>query len=155
MLGQPAFYGGIAVLGGFVLAESLFLPWYGLEITVAGAEVGSTQSAWHAMAAMDVLLFLTSVAAVAGGVAVTRRAELSLVPFAAGAAGLLLSVFGLVDLPEADVAAIGGDSAAVGREIGGFVALVASAGIAYAGFRAGTPRGGARPRSRGTTAART
>jgi hypothetical protein len=151
---QPALYGGIAVLGGLVLAESLFLPWYGLEVTVAGAEVGSSRSAWHAMAALDVLLFLIALAAVAGGVAVMRRSELSLVPFAAGVAGLLLSVAGLVDLPEAEVAAIGGDSAAVGLKIGGFVALVASGGIAYAGFHAGTPRGRARPRSRGTTAAR-
>jgi hypothetical protein len=146
MRGQPALYGGIAVLGGLVLAESLFLPWYGLELSVAGAEVGSTHSAWNAMTAMDVLLLLAAATAVAGGAALMRRPELSLVPLAAGVAGLVLSLVGLVDLPEADVAAIGGDSAAVGRKIGGFVALVASGGIAYAGYQAGAIRTGAPPR---------
>jgi hypothetical protein len=144
MLGQPAFYGGVAALGGLVLAESLFLPWYSLDVTVAGAEVGSTLSAWHAMSAMDVLLLLTAMAAVAGGVGVVRRSELSLIPFAAGVAGVLLSLIGLVDVPEAGVAAVPGDTAEVGRKVGGFIALVASAGVAFAGFAAGTLRGEAR-----------
>jgi hypothetical protein len=138
------FYGGVAALGGLVLAESLFLPWYSLDVTVAGAEVGSTPSAWHAMSAMDVLLLLVAVTALVGGVAVMHRRELSLVPFAAGIAGVLLSLIGLVDLPEAGVAAVPGDTASVGRQAGGFIALLASAGVAFAGFAAGTLRGEAR-----------
>jgi hypothetical protein len=140
VLGRPAFYGGLAALGGLVLAESLFLPWYSLDVTVAGAEVGSSPSAWHAMSAMDVLLLLVALAAVAGGLAVVRRSELSLIPFAAGVGGVLLSLLGLIDLPDSGVAAVPGDTASVGRAAGGFVALVASAGIAFAGFAAGTVR---------------
>jgi hypothetical protein len=154
VFGRPAFYGGLAALGGLVLAESLFLPWYSLDVTVAGAEVGSSPSAWHAMSAMDVLLLLTALAAVAGGVAVMRRSELSLIPFAAGIAGLLLSLQGLIDLPDAGVAAVPGDTASVGREAGGFVALLASAGIAFAGFAAGTLRAGARRQPRRQAATR-
>lgn len=136
MIGQPALYGGVAVLGGLVLAESLFLPWYSLDVTVAGAEVGSSHSAWQTMAAIDVLLLLAAVAAVAGGVAMAMRSELWAIPFAAGLAGVLLSVAGLVDLPDSGLAAVPGDTAVVGREAGPFVALVASAGIAFAGFAA-------------------
>jgi hypothetical protein len=138
------FYGGLAVLGGLVLAESLFLPWYSLDVSVAGTEVGSSHSAWQTMALMDVLLLLTALAAVAGGVLVARRGELSPIPFAAGVAGVLMSLAGLIDLPGSGLAAVPGDTAAVGRETGAFVALVASAGIAFAGFAAGTLRGAAR-----------
>lgn len=154
MVRQRLFHGVLATVGGLVLLESLFLPWYRLDVNVAGVTVASKQSAWQSMAAMDVMLLLTATGAVAGGLLVTRRAQLSLIPFTAGVAGVLLSVVGLIDLPEPDVTAIGGDSAAVGREIGGFIALVASGGIAYAGFRAGTIRGDARPRPRGATTAR-
>jgi hypothetical protein len=147
-------YGGLATLGGLVLAESLFLPWYSVDVTVAGAEVGSSPSAWHAMSAIDVLLLLVALAAAAGGVAVMRRSELSLIPFGAGIAGVLLSVIGLIDLPDAGVAAVPGDTATVGRQVGGFVALVASAGVTFAGFAAGTLRGGARRRPRREAATR-
>jgi hypothetical protein len=153
-MGQPVLYGAVAVLGGLVLGEALFLPWYSLDVTVAGAEVGSRHSAWHAMAAMDVLLLLAALAAVAGGVGVMRRKELSPIAFAAGVAGVLLSLVGLVDLPTAELAAVPGDTASVGREAGAFVALVASAGTAWAGYAAGTLRGDGRPRSRRTAAAR-
>jgi hypothetical protein len=148
------FYGGLAAAGGLVLLESLFLPWYRLEIGVAGVEVASKQSAWQTMAAMDVLLLVAALAALAGGLAVTQRSDLSLVPFAAGVAGLLMSIAGLVDLPRAEVNAVPGDTTAVTREIGPFIAFIASAGVIYGGFRAGTLRGEARPRSRRTTAAR-
>jgi hypothetical protein len=134
------FYGALAVLGGLVLAESLFLPWYSLDVTVAGAEAGSSHSAWQAMAAMDVLLLLTAMTAVAGGVVVAWRRQLPAIVFAAGLAGLVLSLAGLIDLPDPGVDAVPGDTAVVGREAGAFVALVASAGIAFAGFAAGAAR---------------
>lgn len=134
MTGRPRFYGGLAVLGGLVLAESLFLPWYSLDVTIAGTEVGSSHSAWQTMALMDVLLFITALTAVAGGVTVARRGELPLLPFAAGVAGVLMSLDGMIDLPDSGLAAMSGDTATVGRLAGPFVALVASAGIAFAGL---------------------
>jgi hypothetical protein len=154
MARQRLFYGVLATVGGLVLLESLFLPWYRLEVTVAGVEAASKQSAWQTMGAMDVLLFLAALTAVAGGLAVTRRAELSLLPFAAGAAGLVMAAIGLIDLPESTLDAVPGDKTSVAREVGGFIALVASGGTAYAGFRAGTLRNDARPRPRRATAAR-
>jgi hypothetical protein len=148
MTGRPWFYGALAVLGGLVLAESLFLPWYSLDITVAGAEAGSTQSAWQAMALMDVLLLLTALTAIAAGVILGRRDELALVVSAAGAAAVLMSLAGLIDPPDSGLAALPGDDVAVGRLAGPFVAAVASAGIAFAGFgsilRPWSPRPGSR-----------
>jgi hypothetical protein len=153
MARQRLFCAALAIMGGLVLLESLFLPWYRLDIEVADVAVASKQSAWQTMAVMDVLLFLTALAAIGGGVAIVRRPDLSLIAFAAGVAGLVLSAAGLLDLPASDVAAMEGDIATVSRELGGFIALIASAGVAYAGFRAGTVRSEARPRSRRTTAA--
>jgi hypothetical protein len=148
MTGRPWFYGALAVLGGLVLAESLFLPWYSLDITVAGAEAGSTHSAWQAMALMDVLLFFTALTAIAAGVILARQGELALVVAGAGALGVIMSIAGLIDVPDSGLAVTPGDDAAVGRLAGPFVALVASAGIAFAGFgsilRPWFPRRGSR-----------
>jgi hypothetical protein len=134
MIGPTRLSGGLAVLGGLVLAESLFLPWYRLEITVAGTEAGSTHSAWQSMAMMDVLLLLTALTVIAAGAVLARRAELALVVGAAGVAGVVMSLAGLIDLPDTGLAPMPGDDLAVGRLAGPFVALVASAGIAVAGL---------------------
>jgi hypothetical protein len=151
MIGPTRLSGGLAVLGGLVLAESLFLPWYRLEITVAGTEAGSTRSAWQSMALMDVLLLLTAVTAIAAGAILARRGELGPVVAAAGAAGLLMSLAGLIHPPDSDLAAMPGDDVAIGRLAGPLIALVGSAGIAVAGagsiLRPWSPRpGSGRPR---------
>jgi hypothetical protein len=130
----PRLLGVLAVLGGLVLAESLFMPWYSLDVTVAGTEARSTHSAWQSMALMDVLLLLAAVAAIASGVMLFRRGELGWVVCVSGVAAVLMSLAGLIDLPDSDLAAVPGDEVAVGRLAGPFVALVASAGIAFAGF---------------------
>jgi hypothetical protein len=129
-------YGALAVAGGLVLAESLFLPWYSLQLTVADVEASSSQSAWHAMSVMDALLLLVALVAVMGGIDLARWQTPSPLLLAAGPAGLLLTLIGLIDLPEPKLSAVPGDTASVGREAGPLVALVASAGIAFAGFAA-------------------
>ena len=133
---QRLFHGVLATVGGLVLLESLFLPWYGLEVTVGGVTAGNSQSAWQTMSAMDLLLLMAGLAAVAGGALTVRSAEFAVVPLLAGGAGVLLSLLGLLDLPDAGVSAVPGDTVSVERRIGPFVALIASVGIAYAGFRA-------------------
>jgi hypothetical protein len=146
-------FGVLAVLGGLVLAESLFMPWYSLDVTVAGTEARSTHSAWQSMALMDVLLLLVALAAIASGVMLVRGGRAPLV-CAAGAAAVLMSLAGLIDVPESGHAAVPGDDLAVGRLSGPFVALVASAGIAFAGLasilRPWSPRRGSRRPTRGS-----
>jgi hypothetical protein len=139
--------GGLAVLGGLVLAESLFIPWYSLDVTVAGTEARSTHSAWQSMAVMDVLLLLAALTAIASGVMLFRRGGRAPVVCAAGVAAVLMSLVGLVDLPDSGLAAVPGDDIAVGRLAGPFVALVASAGIAFAGFASILRPWSPRPRS--------
>jgi hypothetical protein len=150
MARQRVFCGAVAALGGLVLLEALFLPWYRLERTIAGVPVESTSNAWQTMLLMDVALLLVALTAVAGGLAAARSPRAAVVPLAAGSAGVLLSLLGLVDLPEPAVSADPGDTAGVGREAGPFVALVASAGVALAGLRATRirPRGRSRARPR-------
>jgi hypothetical protein len=148
MTGPPRLLGALAILGGLVLAESLFMPWYSLDVTVAGTNARSTHSAWGSMALMDVLLLVAALTAVAAGVMLFRRGELGPVVCAAGVAALVMSLAGLVDLPESDLTAVPGDEVAVGRLAGPFVALVASAGIAFAGaasiLRPWSPKPGSR-----------
>jgi hypothetical protein len=133
MSGWPRLLGVLAVLGGLVLAESLFMPWYSLDVTVAGVEARSTHNAWQSMALMDVLLLLAALTAIAAGVMLARRGGRAWVVGAAGVAAVLMSLAGLIDLPESDLAAAPGDDVAVGRLAGPYVALVASVGIAFAG----------------------
>jgi hypothetical protein len=151
MSGWPRLLGGLAVLGGLVLAESLFMPWYSIDVTVAGTEARSTHSAWQSMALMDVLLLLAALTAVASGVTLFRRGGRAPVVCAAGVAAVAMSLAGLIDLPDSGLAVVPGDDVAVGRLAGPFVALVASFGIACAGFgsilRPWSPRpGSSRPR---------
>ena len=147
MARQRLFHGILATVGGLVLLESLFLPWYGLEVTVAGVTAGNSQSAWQTMSAMDLLLLLASLGAVAGGVLLTvRGTEFAPLAIAAGAAGVLLCLVGLIELPDAGVSAVPGDTVEVERKLGPFVALAASVGVTYAGFRAWAGRD--RPRRR-------
>jgi hypothetical protein len=122
------------VFGGLVLAESLFMPWYSLDVAVAGADAGATHSAWQSMALMDLLLLVAALTAIASGAILARRGVLAPVVCAAGVAAVLMSLAGLADLPDSSVPAASGDEVAVGRLAGPFVALVASAGIAFAGF---------------------
>lgn len=133
-MSRPRLLGVLAVLGGLVLAESLFMPWYSLDVMVAGTEARSTHSAWQSMGLMDVLLFLTALTAIASGVMLARRGELGSIVCAAGVVAVLMSLAGLIDLPDPDLAAVPGDEVAVGRLAGPFVALIASAGIAFAGL---------------------
>jgi hypothetical protein len=152
MSGWPRLLGVLAVLGGLVLAESLFMPWYSLDVTVAGTEARSTHSAWQSMTLMDVLLLLAALTAIASGVMLARRGELAPIVCAAGVVAVLMSLAGLVDLPDSGLAAAPGDDVAVGRLAGPYVALVASAGIAFAGLgsilRPWSPRPGSRTRRR-------
>ena len=148
MSGWRRLLGVLAVLGGLVLAESLFMPWYSLDVTVAGTEARSTHSAWQSMTLMDVLLLLVALAAIASGVVLARRGQLAAIVCAVGVVAVLMSLVGLIDLPDSGLAAVPGDDLSVGRLAGPFVALVASVGIAFAGLgsilRPWSPRPGSR-----------
>jgi hypothetical protein len=131
----------IAGASGVVLLIALFLPWYGVDLEVAGASIGGDVNAWEAMGFIDILLFLVALFAIAVPVAravgsLPEDVPAGLAVLVAGGFGLVLVLFRLIDVPGPDVPAIAGDTIDVGRRAGLFVGLIAVAGIAYGGWMA-------------------
>jgi hypothetical protein len=131
----------IAAASGIVLLIALFLPWYGVDVNVGGVSASESVNAWEAMGFIDILLFL--VALVAIGVPVARATGSlpedvpgSLLILVAGGLGVLLVLFRLIDIPGSDVPSVAESSVDFGRKIGVFLGLIATAGIAYGGWRA-------------------
>jgi hypothetical protein len=135
----------IAAASGVALLIVLFLPWYGVDVNVAGFSASESVNAWEAMGFIDILLFL--VALVAIGVPVARATGSlpedvpgPLVVLIAGGLGLLLVLFRLIDIPAPDVPSVAENSVDFGRKFGIFLGLIATAGIAYGGWRANAER---------------
>jgi hypothetical protein len=138
----------IAALAGAVLVVVMFLPWYGVDVQVANLSISESGNAWEALSFIDILLF--GVAAVAIGVPVARAtgslpADVPgpLLVLAAGSLGVLLVLFRIVDIPAPDIPAVAADGVDFGRKIGIFLALIATGGIAYGGWRSNMERPGA------------
>jgi hypothetical protein len=98
-------------------------------------------NAWEAMGFIDILLFLVAIAAIAVPLARASGSLPADVPaglavLVVGAFGLLLVLFRVIDIPGPDVPAIAGDTVDVSRKAGLFVALIATGGITYGGWRA-------------------
>ena len=140
----------VAAVSGIVLLVVMFLPWYGVDVNVAGFSASTSVTAWEAMSFIDILLFL--VALVAIGVPVARATGSlpddmpgSLLILAAGGIGLLLALFRLIDIPAPDVPAAAESSVDFGRKIGLFLGVLATAGITYGGWRANEETVGSTP----------
>jgi hypothetical protein len=133
----------IAGVGGIVLLISLFLPWYGVSVDVAGFSASESASGWEVLSFIDILLFLCAVVAIgvvaarAGG-SLPADVPAGVVLLAVGALALLLVLFRIIDIPAGDVR----DEVDLSRKLGIFIALLASAAVAYAGWRANAERVG-------------
>jgi hypothetical protein len=121
----------IIALSGVALLVSLFLPWYGDDLT-----------AWEALAVNDVILAAIGLAAIAALIA-TAGQRVPAVPIALEA---VVTVLGFVALVLVAVRAIWIPDGADGREWGLWLALAGAAGIAVSGWiaaaddtMAGTP----------------
>jgi hypothetical protein len=115
-----------------LLVVALFLPWYSRETDIAGAVISQTWTAWQATPVIATLLFLVAVAAIVapsapGAFRGDRLASLL------GVLGLLLVVFRAIDMPLPDIDLVQGDHADSSRGIGLFLALLATAGVAFGG----------------------
>jgi hypothetical protein len=128
----------VAGVGGIVLLISLFLPWYGVSVDIAGFSVSG--SGWEALGFIDILLFLISVAAIAvvaaraaGALPVDIPAPVILLGL--GAFALLLVLFRIIDIPvDGNVP----DEVDLSRKVGIFIALIGAAAVAYGGWRTNT-----------------
>jgi hypothetical protein len=133
----------IAAASGIALLIFMFLPWYGVDVSsnVAGISASDSANAWEVFSFIDILLFLVAVVAI--GVPVARAAGSlpddvpgALLLLGAGALGVLLVLYRIIDIPGPDIASFGGVNVDFGRKIGIFLGLIATAGIAYGGWRA-------------------
>jgi len=128
----------IAAVSGIVLLIALFLPWYGVDVSIGGFSASESANAWEALDLVDILLFL--IALVAIGVPVAKATGSlpddvpgAMIVLAAGGLAVLLVVFRLIDLPTPDLEAEGVDFS---RKFGIFLGLIAAVGVTYGGWRA-------------------
>lgn len=129
----------IAGIAGIVLLISLWLAWYsgakvnGIEVPGAGSVSG-----WEALSFIDIVVFVTAVAAIASAVLAASETDVGLpvamsaVVTALGALSVLLILFRIIDVPSGDVPS--GIDVSIGRGFGIFVALIAAAGVTYGGY---------------------
>jgi hypothetical protein len=130
----------IAGASGIVLLISLFLPWYGVDVNVGGFSGSGDASGWEALSFIDILLFLIALMAIfyaVGAAAGTLPADVptGTALMAAGGLALLLVLFRIIDLPTPDVPDIVDEGVDFSRKLGVFLALIASGGILYGGWR--------------------
>ena len=136
----------IAGVGGIVLLISLFLPWYGVSVDVAGFSASESGSGWDALGFIDILLFLIAVAAIAivaarAAGALPEDLPAPVILLALGALAILLVLYRIIDIPvEGDVP----EQVDLSRKVGIFIALIGSAAIAYGGWRTNTETPGRR-----------
>jgi hypothetical protein len=126
----------IAGVGGIVLLISLFLPWYGVSVDIAGFKASESGSGWEALGFIDILLFLVSAAAVAIVAARAAGALPADIPapvilLGLGALAVLLVLFRIIDIPAGDVP----NGVDLSRKVGIFIALIGAAAVAYGGWR--------------------
>jgi hypothetical protein len=117
-----------------LLIVALFMQWYSRDTDIAGAVITQTWTAWQALPVITTLLFLVAVAAIAMPAAPKRfRGDRALVIL--GVASLVLVLFRAIDMPLPDIDLVQGDHADTSRGPGLFLALLATASIAYGGRR--------------------
>jgi hypothetical protein len=129
----------IAAACGVLLLVALLLPWYGRDTDIAGAVISETWTAWKTLPVVAVALFLVAVIAIAvpaarvlGSAPASFRGDRVLVIL--GVVGVALVLFRLIDMPIPDIELQGGDHTDSSRGPGLFLALLATAGIAFGGW---------------------
>jgi hypothetical protein len=148
----------IAGVSGIALILIMFIfKWFGLKAGIGGFSVEGSRNAWGSYGFIDIVLFITVVAAVGLAAIKASEAEAGL-PVAAGAivAGLgilsvVLIIISIISPPDFGAGDISGIDHT--RKIGVWLGLIAAIGVAYGGWRTmqeeGTSFGGEADRFRG------
>jgi hypothetical protein len=135
-----------AGVGGIVLLISLWLPWYGVSVSVSGFSASEDASGWEVFSTIDIILFLIAVAAIAlvalkAAGRLPEDVPVPLVLLGLGGLAVLLILFRLIDTPApGDLP----DEIDVSRKIGLFIGLIGAAGIVYGGWRSNMETPGTR-----------
>jgi hypothetical protein len=134
----------IAAVSAVLLFVFMFFDWFSFEVSGgSGLFAGSVSgggSAWSALEYIPIFLVITIVAAI--GAAVIRLTDTPFEPSVSvnaivavlGGISFLLILFRIVDTPGAGT--FPGVSVDVSPTVGIFLGLLASAGVAYGGYRA-------------------
>jgi hypothetical protein len=137
---------GEQIAAGSAIALILIMfifDWY--SVSVAGHSVpNSGANAWESFSFIDIVLFVTALAAIAmayisaSGQNVNLPIAMSAIVAGLGILSVLLVLFRIIDTPGDTGAASAflGANVDVSREIGVFLGLIATAGIAYGGYTA-------------------
>jgi len=124
----------ISAASGLALLIVMFLPWFGVSLELGGRSFEESGNAWEVLSFIDILLFLCGLIAI--GVVAAKAAgalptPVGMIVLAVGALALLLVIFRLIDSPAPGNLP---DSVDVSPEVGIFLGLLASAGIAFGGY---------------------
>jgi len=129
----------IAGGAGILLLVAMFLPWYEVSASVAGFSASDSGTAWEVFSFIDIVLFVTGVAAVGVAVAAMQN-RLAALPVPAGqlllglgALATLLVIFRILSVPDGDIPDGLDAGIDIGRKFGLFIGLIAAAGVAFAG----------------------
>jgi hypothetical protein len=130
----------VAAVSALLLFIIMFLPWYGYSVKGTGAfsrfSVSANRSAWQAFAFIDIILFITILAAL--GLAVLSMTQRSAaLPISAtvvvtllGGLSVLLILFRIVSKPDYCRGGVcAGDFLDISLKYGVFLGLIAAAGI--------------------------
>ena len=139
----------IAAVSAVLLLLIMFIfSWFGIDASGGTFSASAGANAWESFGLIDLILFITAVAAIALAVmrANAQDIDAPLSPAAVvaglGILSVVLILFRIISPPDFGVGDLG-DLAGVevGREIGVFLGLIAAAGIAYGGYEAMQERG--------------
>jgi hypothetical protein len=131
----------IAGASAILLFIFMFFDWYGVSISGGGESVdlGGGGSAWDALDFIPILLLIAIIVTIgvlvieAGDTGVELPVHGAAIITVAGVVSFLLILFRIIDTPT--FAEFGGVSAEGSVRFGIFLALIASAGIGYGGYR--------------------
>jgi hypothetical protein len=131
----------IAGISAILLFVFMFFDWYGVSISGGGESVslGGGGNAWDALDFIPILLLIAIIVTIgvlvveAGDTGVELPVHGAAIVTVAGVISFLLILFRIIDTPT--FAEFGGVSAEGSVKFGIFLALIASAGIGYGGYR--------------------
>jgi hypothetical protein len=142
---------GIAGIALFLIM--IIFKWYGVKVSAGGLTgEGGTQNAFESYSFIDIILFITAIAAVALPLLSAAQADVGLpVAVSAIVAGLgilcvILIIIRIIDPPDLEQGGISVSDvpgADVTRKIGVWLGLIASAAVAYGGWRTNAETQGA------------
>jgi hypothetical protein len=130
----------LAGAAGIALLLIMFIfDWFSIDVGGGVVEIDAGGNAWQWFGFIDIVLFLAAVAGIALAVVAATRSDvdlpitLSAITAGIGILALLLVIYRIIDPPGGDAEAFGVD---VGRDIGVWLGLIATAGVAAGGWLA-------------------